>query len=116
STPASTGGGMSARETTTAKLPGTLWLGLVLCGLVLLPGIVALWWTPWDPERIAVVERLLPPSASHWLGTDHLGRDLASMLMSGARSTLGIALAAVLLGMLLGVPLGLWAAARRGLA
>lgn len=107
---------MSARETTTAKLPGTLWLGLVLCGLVLLPGIVALWWTPWDPERIAVVERLLPPSASHWLGTDHLGRDLASMLMSGARSTLGIALAAVLLGMLLGVPLGLWAAARRGLA
>src|SRR5690606_8816511 len=45
----------------------------------------------------------------------HLGRDLASMLMAGARSTLGIALAAVLRGMLLGVPLGLWAAARRGL-
>ncbi len=99
-----------------ARLPSSLWLGLGLCALVLLPGIVALWWTPWDPERIAVVERLLPPSAAHWLGTDHLGRDLASMLMAGARSTLGIALAAVFLGMLLGVPLGLWAAARRGLA
>lgn len=98
----------------TAHLPGTLWFGLALCALVLLPGIVALWWTPWDPERIAVTERLLSPSASHWLGTDHLGRDLASMLMAGACSTLGIALAAVFLGMLIGVPLGLWAATRRG--
>jgi peptide/nickel transport system permease protein len=91
-----------------------LYLGLALCALSLLPGLVALFWTPWDPERIAVVERLQPASSAHWLGTDHLGRDLLSMLMAGARSTLGIAFAAVVIGLLIGVPLGLWSAARRG--
>ncbi len=96
------------------RWPWSLRLGLALCVMSLLPGIVALFWTPWNPESIAVIDRFSPPSAAHPFGTDHLGRDLLSMLMAGARSTLGIAFAAVSLGLLIGAPLGLWAAARRG--
>ncbi|VEB03941.1 nickel transport system permease protein NikC [Klebsiella pneumoniae] len=32
------------------------------------------WWLPWDPAAIDLQQRLLPPGAAHWLGTDHLGR------------------------------------------
>ena len=57
---------------------------------------------------------MLPPSGAHWLGTDHLGRDILSMLMVGARTSIAVAVVAVGMGMVLGVPLGLLAAATRG--
>ena len=58
--------------------------------------------------------KLAPPSAEHLLGTDHLGRDMLSMIMAGARTSIAVALVAVGIGIGLGVPLGLWAAARKG--
>jgi len=63
---------------------------------------------------IDVGHRLLPPSASHWFGTDALGRDVLSSILLGSRSTLGIAFSAVLLGAGIGVPLGLYSAVRGG--
>lgn len=77
--------------------------------------LVSLVWTPYDPAAIFIPYRLQPPSALHWLGTDHFGRDVLSMLMEGARNSMAVALVAVGVGMGLGVPLGLMAAARRGL-
>jgi peptide/nickel transport system permease protein len=62
-----------------------------------------------------VAARLAPPSARHWFGTDPLGRDVFAMVAVGARTSLAVAVGAVLLGMLLGTPLGLAAAARGGL-
>jgi peptide/nickel transport system permease protein len=62
-----------------------------------------------------VAARLAPPSARHWFGTDPLGRDVFAMVAVGTRSSLAVAVGAVLLGMLLGTPLGLAAAARGGL-
>jgi len=76
---------------------------------------LSLVWTPYDPSSIAIVDRLQPPSVQHWLGTDQFGRDLASMLMAGARNSVGVALTSVLFGFGVGLPLGLWAAARGGL-
>ena len=61
-----------------------------------------------------LAQRFAPPSAQHWLGTDAYGRDIASQLLVGARSTLAVGLVAVGLGLLLGTALGLLAAARRG--
>jgi ABC-type dipeptide/oligopeptide/nickel transport system permease subunit len=58
--------------------------------------------------------RLQPPSAAHWFGTDHFGRDIFSMIMVGARTSIAVALVAVGIGMGLGVPLGL--AGRRAAA
>jgi len=88
--------------------------GAVLTGLVLLAGLVSLLWTPHSATEIQVFNRLRPPSGTHWLGTDMLGRDVASLLMVGARNSLLVAVAAVTLGLSLGVFLGLLAAALKG--
>jgi peptide/nickel transport system permease protein len=77
--------------------------------------LLALVWTPYDAQAIDIAHKLLAPSASHWFGTDQLGRDVLSMLMAGARNSLGVAVLAVLIGMGVGVPLGLWAASRSGI-
>ncbi len=60
-------------------------------------------------------DKLQPPSPAHWLGTDHFGRDIGSLLMAGARTSIAVALVAVGIGMGIGVPLGLLAAASGGL-
>ncbi|MCH7344804.1 ABC transporter permease [Pelomonas sp. CA6] len=93
---------------------GRLALGLTLSLGLLALALLSQFWTPWSTTELAVADRLRPPSPSHWLGTDHLGRDLLSLLMQGAATSLGVALAAVAGGALAGVPLGLWAAARGG--
>jgi peptide/nickel transport system permease protein len=74
--------------------------------------VLAHFWTPYDPARISIGDKLQPPTAHHWLGTDQLGRDVLSMIMAGAQTSVGVALISLLVGALCGVPLGLWAAAR----
>ena len=89
-------------------------LGGVLSGIFAVLAVLSFAWTPFDVTAISIPERMLRPSAQHWLGTDQLGRDIFSMLMVGARTSLAVALASVVIGMGLGVPLGLTAAAKRG--
>jgi len=89
-------------------------LGPILLGLIVGLALLSLAWTPWDIAAIDVAHRLEPSSAAHWLGTDQLGRDLLSMLMAGARPSLGVAVLALAIGVAGGVPLGLIAAARPG--
>ena len=89
-------------------------LALIIIALLALIALTSQWWLPYDPQAIDLPSRLLSPDAQHWLGTDHFGRDIASMLMAGARTSIAVALVAVGIGMGLGVPLGLLAAARRG--
>lgn len=91
--------------------PGLI-LGLILTGGAVAAALISLVWTPWSPVALSVRDRLKAPSGAHWLGTDQLGRDIASMLMTGAQTSLTVALASVLVGALIGVPLGLSAAAR----
>jgi len=82
--------------------------------LLLAIGLVSLAWTPGSPTRIVIRERLLPPGPVHWLGTDLFGRDVASMLMAGAQTSILVGTVAVVLGLLIGCALGLTAAARGG--
>jgi peptide/nickel transport system permease protein len=91
-------------------------LGALLSITALGAALLSLVWTPYDVTTISIAERLQQPSAAHWLGTDHFGRDIAAMLMVGARTSLAVALVAVGIGMGVGVPLGLLAAARPGWA
>ena len=51
-------------------------------------------------------EKFLPPSAEHWFGTDEIGRDLFSRVMYGARYSLAIGLATVVLSLMVGMPTG----------
>jgi peptide/nickel transport system permease protein len=90
--------------------------GALLTLAALAIALVSLWWTPYPPARIAMARRLQAPSALNWLGTDHFGRDLMSMMMVGMRNSLAIAVAGVALGGAVGAALGLAAVAIRGLA
>lgn len=83
-------------------------------GVFVALALLSLLWTPYDPTQISIIERLQPIGAQHWLGTDQLGRDVLSMLMRGAATSLGVAVAAVVLGAVPGIALGLYAAAKRG--
>jgi peptide/nickel transport system permease protein len=92
----------------------TLILGGLLAGLFAFLALLSFVWTPYDVASLDIAARLQPPSAEHWFGTDHFGRDVFSMVMVGARVSIAVALVAVGIGMGVGVPLGLAAAARRG--
>jgi peptide/nickel transport system permease protein len=90
--------------------------GLSIAGLIVGAALLSLIWTPYDVTELAMGSRLTGPSFDHWLGTDQLGRDVLSMVMIGARVTLGVAVSAIAIGAGIGVPLGLLAAIKRGLA
>lgn len=89
-------------------------LGGTLSLLMVLAAIVSFIWTPFDYSAMDIPAKLQPPDDTHWFGTDHFGRDMFSMIMVGARTSIAVAFVAVGIGMGLGVPLGLWAAARQG--
>lgn len=95
-------------------LPLSLRVGAGLCSALVLVALLSWVWTPYPATAIDMAARLQGPSASHWLGTDAYGRDVASQLLVGARSSLAVGLAAVGLGLLVGASLGLLAAARPG--
>jgi peptide/nickel transport system permease protein len=80
--------------------------GLAFIVVVLFAAILAPWIVPYDPQQIDAIARLSPPSAAHWFGTDHAGRDLFSRVIYGARMALltgaGVVVIALVLGVLLG--------------
>jgi peptide/nickel transport system permease protein len=80
-------------------------LGLVV--LFLLTAAFAPWLAPYSPTKIDVLHKLQAPSAAHWFGTDHLGRDLLSRIIYGARTALMIAIVAVVIAGVIGLLLGL---------
>ncbi|MGE8319679.1 MAG: ABC transporter permease [Comamonas sp.] len=92
----------------------SLALGAVLTALLLLAATLSYLWTPWPPLDINLDIKLQPPGGAHWLGTDAYGRDVASQLLVGARSSILVGVIAVGIGLTLGTALGLLAAARRG--
>jgi peptide/nickel transport system permease protein len=92
----------------------SLLAGAIITASFIGMAVVARFWTPFDPEVLAIFEKLQAPNAHHWFGTDQLGRDVLSMIMAGAQTSVGVALLSLVIGLFAGVPLGLLAAARRG--
>ena len=64
--------------------------------------------TPYDPIDIQLKRKLEPPSLVHWLGTDHLGRDVLSRIISGTRISLGAAVIVLVISVTAGTALGLF--------
>ena len=89
-------------------------VGGALTGAFAALALLSFLWTPHDVEALAIAARLQGPSAAHWCGTDQFGRDVFSMVMVGARTSLAVAVVAVGIGVGLGAPLGLAAAAAHG--
>ncbi len=85
-------------------------VGLVATLLVVFGGLLAPVIATHLPNQIDVPARLTPPSSSHWLGADHLGRDLYSRGLYGTRVAVGVALAVTATALVLGIFLGVAAA------
>lgn len=89
-------------------------LGALLSLALVLAALLSLAWSPYPPADIDIPNKLAPPSATHWLGTDSLGRDIASQLLVGAQNSIVVGVVAVGIGIVFGVALGALASARRG--
>lgn len=81
-------------------------LGALILVLYTLLAIFAPWVTPHDPVQQQLAQSLQTPSTEFWLGTDHLGRDVLTRILYGTRISLFIGIAAVTVGMAVGIPLG----------
>ncbi|NGP17341.1 ABC transporter permease [Devosia aurantiaca] len=88
--------------------------GLIAIIIFAALGLTSLWWTPYPIQAISVADRFQPLGPEHWLGTDHLGRDLLSMVMHGILTSLLVAASGVVIGIGVGVPMGLAAVAWGG--
>lgn len=67
-------------------------IGGIAVGILLLVLLVSFIYTPYDPNQMNIPQRLKPPSAEHWFGTDEFGRDLFSRILAGARVSLLVGL------------------------
>lgn len=83
-------------------------IGLILSLAFVVMAVIGPSLTPYDPNRQNFLVLNEPPSARHWLGTDQFGRDTFSRVVAGARTSIGIGVAATLLGALVGGLWGLW--------
>ena len=81
--------------------------GAVILAVVALAALLAPWIAPYDPMALKVLDRLQSPRATHWFGTDELGRDVFSRVIFGARYSLLIGALVVVVSMVCGVLLGL---------
>lgn len=85
----------------------TLIVGATCLLLILVAGVLApLWWTG-DPLSMKPIQRLKPPSAERWFGSDHFGRDIYTRTLYGARISLTVGTAVAITSLVIGTALGL---------
>ncbi|GAA1689710.1 ABC transporter permease [Microbacterium sediminicola] len=104
---------MTSRTRTRRLLSGLrrLWggaagrIGLVVAAAVVLTAGVALVWTPFDPAQVELDQRWLAPGWPHILGTDGTGRDLLSLIMAGAITTVKVAAGSAAIAAVVGIAL-----------
>lgn len=85
-------------------------IGLTLLALLLLLTPV---FSPYAPDSMDLSQRFAPPSSAHWLGCDHLGRDMLTRLVYGAYISLGASACIIVLAMAAGISIG-WASGMLG--
>jgi peptide/nickel transport system permease protein len=95
-------------------LPLQLKAGLLITGTIVALGLLAPWIAPHPWDTISMRTRFVAPNATYWLGTDEYGRDVLSRLLMGTRLSLAMGLAATLVSLSVGVPVGLAAGYFRG--
>ena len=84
-------------------------VGAAILAVMAIVALAAPWITPYDPMSLKVLDRLQSPRATHWFGSDELGRDVFSRVVFGARYSLMIGALVVLMSVGAGILLGLCA-------
>ncbi|MDI1288873.1 MAG: ABC transporter permease [bacterium] len=92
------------------RLPTEVKVGGVIVLLIALAALLAPVIAPYDPYKLSILDALEPPSWSHWMGTDSVGRDVYSRVLYGTRSDLGLAIVVTFVGFVLGTLVGTLAA------
>ena len=87
---------------------------LIIITTVIILGILAPYIAPFDPNKVRIVRKYAAISSEHWLGCDHLGRDIFSRLLYGIRSTLFLSLLTMIITIIVGSVIGLISGYRRG--
>jgi peptide/nickel transport system permease protein len=82
-------------------------IGLLLVGALVFVAIFIPLLSPHDPYRVALDEQFLPPSATHWLGTDNFGRDLLTRILYGARISLVVGIVPSFISLVIGAIMGI---------
>lgn len=96
----------AAAPTIRSRPHWTVIVSLALIGLFAVAVLFGPFVTPHDPDAVDIALRLRPPGVDHWLGTDHLGRDVFSRLVLGARVSLGAVAVISGLVLVLGLAVG----------
>ena len=87
-------------------------VAMACLGIVTILCLVALfapWIAPYDPDAQVLTERLMPPSAQHWFGTDDLGRDIFSRIVYGCRISLSVGVVSQIIATVIGYTMGVCA-------
>lgn len=79
--------------------------GVIVVIAVVVTALVSLFWTPFDPQRVDIAHRWALPGWPHVLGTDGSGRDILSLVMAGARTTVIVAVGAGVVATVIGIAL-----------
>lgn len=99
---------------TVANVPNKLWVGAAMVGVLLLLAAFAPLIAPYPFDDMNIADRFHAPGASYWFGTDEYGRDVLSRTLYGGRLSLFMGIAATVITISLGVPLGLIAGYHSG--
>ena len=95
-------------------LPATVVLAAGVLAIIVVAASLSTWLAPFPADQMHIKDRLTGPSLTYWAGTDEYGRDVFSRTLVGARLSLLLGVAATVIALVLGVPLGLAAGYRRG--
>ena len=87
---------------------------LIIITTIVILGILAPYIAPYDPNKVRIVRKYASMSSQHWLGCDHLGRDILSRLLYGIRSTLFLSLLTMSITIVVGSLIGLISGYQRG--
>jgi peptide/nickel transport system permease protein len=90
-----------------ARSNPTTMVGVLICLVIILSAVLAPWLAPYDPAEQDIINRLQPPGAEFWLGTDQFGRDILSRLMWGGQISLTVSIGAIFAAMIIGGAIGL---------
>ena len=92
----------------------TVLICLIIITTIVILGILASYIAPYDPNKVRIVRKYAAMSSQHWLGCDHLGRDILSRLLYGIRSTLFLSLLTMIITIVVGSLIGLISGYQRG--
>jgi peptide/nickel transport system permease protein len=85
---------------------GLIYFGIFIIVLIAIASIFAPWLAPYDINHINITQQLMPPSATHWLGTDENGADVLTLIIFGSRVAVIVGLSTVVTCSIIGITLG----------